>query len=80
MTDPRVYHARPDGEYYADESQKPIPPRDTWDNLSINQLLDVQTQLHDKLLVYRTHPTIAPQLNTSLQYVQALISQRNAGL
>jgi hypothetical protein len=78
--DPKIYHARPDGEYFTDESQKPTPPRDTWDSLSVNQLLDVQSQLYEKIWAFRTNQAIATQLNTSLQYVQVLISQRNAGL
>jgi hypothetical protein len=78
--DPKAYQGRPDGEYFVDEAPKPIPAKDTWETLSINQLIDVSNQLQEKLYVFRRQPALAKHLETALTEVQALISVRGQGL
>ena len=80
MTTARDYYARPDGEYFVDEGTKPIPPAETWDNLSVNQLIDVQNQLYEKMFAFRQNPVIQARLSEGLQKVQALIALRNSGV
>lgn len=71
------YFARPDGEYFADQGTKTIPAQDTWENMSVNQLLDVQSQLYDKIWAFSSNPAIRPRLEQALAKLQALISARN---
>ena len=78
-TTTKDYYSRPDGEYFTDEGAKQIPPADTWENLSVNQLLEVQSYLYDKLWSFRSNALIAARLQEGLNTVQALISLRNSG-
>lgn len=78
-TTTKDYYSRADGEYFADEGSKPIPAQDTWDNLSVNQLLDVQSQLYDKIWAFSSNQAIRSRLEVALQKLQALISLRNSG-
>ena len=66
-----------DTERFVDSwSEKPIPSKDTWDNLSVPQLLEVRTQLQDKLWTFQNNPQIATVLKQSVQYITQLIDQR----
>lgn len=78
-TNTKDYYSRPDGEYFTDEGVKQIPPADTWDNLSVNQLLEVQSYLYDKLWTFRSNPLMNARLQEGINRVQALISLRNSG-
>jgi hypothetical protein len=70
------YYDRPDGEVFADAPTKPIAQADTWENLSVNQLLEVQSELQLRMWEFRAHPSIPKALADSLQKLQALISLR----
>lgn len=66
-----------EGEYFVDEAAKPIPTKDTWDELNFNQLLDVQMQLEDKLWAFAKNPLISQTLNVALAELRALIASRS---
>jgi len=68
-----------EGEYFVDEPVKPIPPKDTWDELNFQQLLDVQLELENKLWLFSKNPVIARTLNEALTQLRALIAQRSHG-
>jgi hypothetical protein len=66
----------PDGEYFVDVQTNPIPHVNTWHDLSINQLIDLKTQLQSKLFDFRSNAVIAQALQQNLQRLELLISQR----
>lgn len=66
-------------ERFVDEAEKPIPPQDTWDQLTINQLLDVKTQLEDKLWNFQRAPQIAVVLRRSIDSITKLIASSGNG-
>jgi hypothetical protein len=68
------YYTRPDGEYFADQVEKPIPPESTWHDLSLVQLIDVKTQLESKLWDFRNNPQIATVLKRTVARITEMIS------
>jgi len=75
------YKKLPDGEYFVDAqpTEKQIPPASTWDQLSVNQLLDIQTQLQSRAWDFRDNPNISKVLQQQLGHLQQLINaQLNA--
>lgn len=67
---------QPDGERFVDEAEHPIPPKDTWDELPTGQLIDIKTQLEDKLWSFSKNPVIAPVLKQGIKEITALIASR----
>ncbi len=65
-----------DGERFADETETPIPPRNTWDELTTSQLIDLKAQLQDKLWAFGNNPTIAKVLQSGVQHLETMISLR----
>lgn len=65
-------------EQFVDQAEKPIPPANTWDTLSSNQLLDVKLQLQERAWQFRNTPQIAIVLKHSLERLTALISERSS--
>ena len=61
-------------ERFVDQAEKPIPPQDTWDELTVNQLIDVKTQLENKLWHFQKVPQIALVLRRSLDHITKLIA------
>lgn len=72
------YYSRPDGEQFTDVPTKVIPPADTWVTLSTNQLIEIQVELQSKAWDFRNNPAISAALTTSIQRLQALVSQKIA--
>lgn len=71
---------RPDGEYFVDTPvENPIPPKNTWPDLTTGQLIDVKSQLEDKLWTFGNNPTIAKPLREGVSLLEALISSRAVG-
>lgn len=68
-------HAQ-EGEFFTDEAQKPIPSRDTWGELSFQQLTDLQIQLEDKAWTFSKNPVISKTLGQALEELRALIASR----
>lgn len=70
------YESRPDGEYFVDVQQKPIPPQNTWHDLSAQELLEVRSTLQGRLFDFRRSPQIVSILKKSLSDLESLISER----
>lgn len=70
------YFSVPDGEYFVDTTSKLIASPDKWHELSVNQLLEVQTELQNKAWTFRQHPIISSSLQRSLSKLQTLIQQK----
>ena len=66
----------PDGEYFADVPQNPIPTKDTWQNLSVKELYEVKSQLETKLYDFYSNPVISRVLTQSVSEISELISFR----
>lgn len=69
---------RPDGEYFADVPTQPIPPADTWETLSVNQLIEVKNILTTRYYAFQGQPAIAKTLTTSIGRLDGLIARRLA--
>lgn len=67
-----------DGEYRTDVPTGRIPPADSWEKLSINQLIDAKNELTNKLFFYQQNAVLAKHLRSSIARLDALISARNA--
>lgn len=63
-----------EGERFVDEAEKPIPPKDTWGQLSPNEMIDVKNQLEEKLWAFGNNPAIAKVLREGVDQLTALIS------
>lgn len=68
------YNTRPDGEYFVDAVQKPIPPQSAWKDASAPELLEIKSQLQTKLWEFRNTPAIATMLKQSIAKLDALIT------
>lgn len=67
-------HDSTENERFVDEAEKPIPPKNTWDQLSVNEMIDVKNQLEDKLFTFGNNPAIAKVLRQGIEQITALIS------
>jgi hypothetical protein len=67
-----------EGIYHTDEAEKPIPPKNTWDNLSATELIDVKAQLEDKLYAFSGNPIISKALRQGISQLEAMISVRSS--
>ena len=63
-----------EGERFVDQAEKPIPSKDTWHTLSINEMIDVKSQLEEKLWSFGGNPVIAKVLRQGVEQITALIS------
>lgn len=63
-------------ERFVDQVEKPIPPQGTWNDLSVNQLIDLKVQLQSKAWTFRTTPSILKVLNTSIDTLEKMISAK----
>ena len=68
------YYTKPDGEYFADQVEKPIPPQSTWADLSAPQLLEVKSTLQTRLWQFRNQPQISNTLKQSIAKLDVLIA------
>jgi hypothetical protein len=69
---------RPDGEQFVDEAEKPIPPRDTWDELTTNQLIDLKLLMEEKLWTFGKNPTITRVLRPAVAQLEQMIASRSS--
>ena len=67
-----------DGERFLDEAETPIPPRETWGDMSVMELISVKAQLEDKLWSFGNKPTIARVLQQGINQLDALISLQSS--
>lgn len=61
-------------ERFVDEAEKPIPPKHTWEDMSVSEMIDVKNQLEDKLFTFGNNPAIAKVLRQGVDQITALIS------
>lgn len=64
-------------ERFVDQEEKPIPSASTWEMLSVMQLYDVRSQLHDKIDKFRNVPQITKVLNTALGQLNRMLDARS---
>ena len=69
---------RPDGEYFTDEAEKPIPPKNMWDEMTVAELIDVKAQLEEKMWAFGKNPVIVRTLQQGVSQLEALISSRSS--
>ncbi len=69
---------REDGEYFVDAPAQPIPTADTWETLSVNQLIEVKNALTSRYYAFQNQPVIAKTLTSSIGRLDALIAKRLA--
>jgi len=62
-----------ESERFVDEAEKPIPPKNTWDQLSMNELIDVKLQLEQKLWAFGNNPAIAKALRQGIEQITGMI-------
>jgi hypothetical protein len=67
-----------EGERFVDEAEKPIPPQNTWDELTTNQLIDVQHQLEEAEWAFARNPVISRTVKEGLVRIRALIASRSS--
>ena len=63
-----------EGERFVDEAEKPLPPKNTWHMLSMNEMIDVKAQLEEKLWAFGRNPAMAKVLRQGVEQITALIS------
>ena len=68
----------PDGEYFADEAANPIPPKETWGDLTVSQMIDVKNQLQEKAWAFPNNPTILKALNQGIAQLDAMIASHGS--
>ena len=73
-----TYFDRPDGEMFVDTPTQPVPPADTWEGLSVNQLIEIKNTLTTRAFQYQSNPTMLKPLHAGIQRVDALIAKRLA--
>lgn len=64
-------------EYFVDQALiNPIPPADTWENLSTDQLIEVRNRLEDHRWRCAKIPAMAKTLAAGIARINNLIQQR----
>lgn len=71
------YKTMPDGEYFVDRVEKPIPAQSTWHDMSAIQLLEVKSALQTKFWAFRSNPQISTVLKQSISKIDVLIAQHS---
>lgn len=67
-----------DGERFLDVEETPIPPRETWGDMSAGELLAVKSQLEDKLWTFSNNPAIARVLRQGVSQLETLIASQSS--
>ena len=67
-----------DTERFVDEAEKTIAPQNTWETLSVPQLIDVKIQLQERLLFFRNQPQISTALKQGIEKLDRIMAQRAA--
>ncbi len=65
-------------ERFVDEYVNPIPPQNTWDTLSTNQLIDTKTALMNSAFGLRSNKVILTALNKAIDDITRMILQRTS--
>lgn len=70
------YFDRPDGEVFVDVPKQAIPPADTWEGLSVNQLIEVKNNLTTRAFQYTNNPAMLKPLRAGILRLDDLIARR----
>ena len=65
-------------ERFVDQAENQIPAQDTWDQLTVSQLIDVKAQLDERLWQFQRTPQIALVLRRSIDTITKLIALNGA--
>lgn len=65
-------------ERFVDQAENQIPTQDTWDQLTVSQLIDVKAQLDERLWQFQRTPQIALVLRRSIDTITKLIALNGA--
>ena len=70
---------KPDGTILTSDgqSEQNIPPANTWDGLSTNQLIDLKLTLENRAWTFRNQPALKKVLDQSIQRLTNLIASRS---
>lgn len=63
---------------FVDEAEKIIAPRNTWHELTVSQLIEVQVQLENNRYAFAKNPAIAKSLDSGIMELQSLIASRSS--
>ena len=63
-------------ENWVDVPRVEIAAPSTWQNMTLNQLLDVKQQLLDKIFMAKGKQMYLTPLNTAMQHLEVLIAQK----
>lgn len=63
-------------QIWVDEQKVEMHPPSTWNNLTLDQLLDVKSKLLDKIYLARGKQQYLLPLNSALSRIESLISQK----
>lgn len=64
--------------YFVDEyHKKEIPPRDTWWDKNVLELMDIRALLYETQEFYRKEKQFYMMFQTNIDYINDLISQKN---
>lgn len=58
---------------YVDEQQEPIPPRDSWATMTVNDLISVKYRLVDMMYAMRNNAAGKKMINNAVLYIDSLI-------
>lgn len=73
------YNQLPDGEYFVDTAATTaVPHADTWETLSINQLIETKNTLTNQYFAFQNNPVVGKTLSTSIMRLDQLIARRLA--
>lgn len=68
-----------EGEFFTDVPTNPIPPKDTWPEMTLPQLYAAKAQLEEKLWAFRSNPAYATPLRAGIAEIEAVIEQKRTG-
>lgn len=65
-------------EYFVDQPTTVVPSADSWDTLTVNQLIETKNTMMNRLFAFSNKPEIARVLQQGIARLDALISLRSA--
>lgn len=64
--------------YFADEyNKKEIPPRDTWWDKNVLELMEIRSMLYETQDFFRKQKQFYAMIQSNIDYINDLISQKN---
>jgi hypothetical protein len=66
------------GEYFTDVPTVNLAKRETWQDLSINELIEIKNYLEEKLFFYRQNPAMSKPLIEAIGHAGSLIAFKSS--